>query len=138
MINIKGIFQPKVGDTVIVKSNLSGNHNYQLGREYVIVNDNGHCNYLLSEIGDHTNQQHLDPRMHGLQQWITLQDLDIKVDKESLISNLGDMLEFLKDYESELTNSSKLEKEFKVFHILKEVKSEKSDFAKIEIISKYL
>jgi len=137
MINIKGIFNPRIGDKVTVKSNISG-HGYAIGREYNIINE-GNGNYLLSDDGD-VDPQGMMGHHHNqrAQSWVSLQDLDIKLNKESLISDLSDMLEFLKDYGDELNNSSKLEKEFKVYHILKEVKSEKSDFDKISIISKYL
>lgn len=139
MINIKGIFNPKIGDKVTVKSNISG-HGYAIGREYNIVNE-GNGNYLLSDDVNDVDPQGVmfgHPHHQRAQSWVSLQDLDIKLNKESLISDLSDVLEFLKDYEDKLENSSKLEKEFKVYHILKEVKSEKSDFDKISIISKYL
>ena len=135
MINIKGIFNPKIGDKVTVKSNING-HGYAIGREYNIVNE-GNGNYLLGEIDQNIHNLG-DRHPHHQQSWVQLCDLDIKLNKSSLISDLSDMLEFLTDYEDELDNSSKLEKEFKVYHILKEVKSEKSDFDKISIISKYL
>jgi len=139
MINIKGIFQPKIGDKVTIKSNL-GNHNYVIGKEYEIINDNGVSNYLLGDVGGFVpNNDHIQHQpIFQNQTWISIQDLDIKVDKNTLISNFSDMLEFLKDYEGELNNGTKLEKEFKVYHILKEVKSGKTDFEKIDIISKYL
>ena len=138
MINIKGIFQPKIGDKVTIKSN-QGNHTYVMGKEYEIINDNGMGNYLLGEVDGFVPAN--DPNhqlMYQNQSWISLVDLDIKGDKGQLISNFTDMLEFLKDYEWELNNCVKLEKEFKVYHILKEVKSGKTDFEKIDIISKYL
>jgi hypothetical protein len=128
MINIKGLFnQKKMGDKVIVKSNI-GNHGYIVGREYIITNVGGNDTYLLS-----------DPNPNQIihQTWISLIDLNIQLDRESVITDLSDMLEFLKDYEGDL-ESSNLEKEYKVYHILKQVKSSKSDFEKISIISKYI
>jgi predicted NACHT family NTPase len=129
MINIKGLFnQKKIGDQVTVKSNISG-HQYVIGKEYIISNVHGNDNYMLSD----TN-----PNQYVTQQtWITSAELNMGINKESLVMDLTDMLEFLKDYEGDI-ESSNLEKEYKVYHILKQIKSTKSDFEKISIISKYI
>ena len=61
----------------------------------------------------------------------------IPVDKNSIILELENFIEFIKDCD-DVSDVAKLEKEFKVFTILKEVKSSRSDFEKISIISKYI
>lgn len=128
MINISRLVDFSNGDKVKVVSNAT-NHNYQIGTEYTIVNDNnGHGgNYLLSIDG-----------YNACGNWIGPGDITKGLKKDIIIEELSNILEFLKDYEGDIDNAHKLQKEYKVFHILKEIKSEKSDFEKISIISKYI
>lgn len=126
MINISKIFELNIGDKVVVTGNTCG-HSYQIGQEFTITNvDIINKRYLL------------DSGVYG-NYWVNLCDLDHKnIGKQELINNLSDMLEFLNDYEGDIQESSKLDKEYKVYRILKELKSIKSDFEKIGIISKYI
>lgn len=147
MLKIKKLFEPSVGDRVIVKSN-SCNHSYQIGNEYEIIHDNLNGTYTLGIVSDVRSTTATIPigaqNFHGIhigaigQHWIGIQDLDLKIDQKILIDDISNMLEFLNDYEGDISNLDKLEKEYKVYHILKEVKSEKSDFEKISIISRYI
>lgn len=127
MINIKALFSFEVGGKIKVISNTCG-HNYQIGQEYIIINDNnGMGNYLLSLDG-----------YQACGGWVNSNDISKHISKEDVVNELSNVLEFLKDYEGDIDNIHKLQKEYKVFHILKEIKSEKSDFEKISIISKYV
>lgn len=126
-MNIKGLFSLKEGDEVKVIANSSG-HGFTIGKCYKIarnVQNNGlNCQWQLETgVG---------------RWWVSEPDLEpaTAIDKDKLIDELSNLLEFLKDY-GDVTSISKLEKEYRVYHILKEIKSTKSDFEKIAIISKY-
>ena len=131
MINIKSLFsnELKIGDPVTVIGNSNGN-NYVIGQEYIVSAIHGNNTYSLSA-----------PGSHFLGNMVVLSDLkfaSISKDKSVVIQELENLVEFIKDCDSDISDFIKLEKEFKVFTILKEVKSARSDFEKISIISKYL
>ena len=129
-MNIRGLFTPKLGDIVVVTSNNCG-HYYQIGSRYKICNQNSPDSWLLDN-ADGTPFQ-------GNRNWINSLDFDIDdFDRDNLIDDLSNILEFIKDYPDLKTSIAKIEKEYKVFRILKEIKSGKSDFDKISIISKYI
>ena len=141
MIELKKILQPSIGDEVIIKSNIN-NHTLAIGSKHTIIESNGD-NHLLAHTAVGIDTQTLAQGARGIIQhnygnWVSMIDLSIEVNKDKIISDLSNILEFLKDYENDIVNTEKVVKEFKVYHILKEVKSSKTDFEKIDIISKYL
>jgi len=126
----------KQGDKVIVRNN-SSNHTYQINGEYIISDmyDSGQgfgmsvIQYTLSDLNGVLGNSYITSN--------EFQKVDQVSSKKSIISDLENMLEFLKDYEGDIQNK-KIDKEYKVYNILKQVKSAKSDFEKMKMISELI
>ena len=127
----------KPGDKVIVTNN-SSNHNYPINCEYTISDmyDSGQGFNGIAVI------QYTLTDMQGVRgnSYITsteFQKVDQISNKKIIIKDLENMLEFLKDYEGDIQNK-KIDKEYKVYNILKQVKSTNSDFEKMRMISELI
>lgn len=116
----------KRGDRVKVIENLNG-HNYIINKSYTVLNVN-HGGYLL--IDDNGNQG------SSYAQSYEMENLSTNISKEGLIKELENIVEFLKDFD--FKSKKDFAKSYKVYNILKEVKSSSSDAEKLEIISKYI
>lgn len=137
MLNtINAIFSPVVGARVKVKLN-SSNHHYSIGSEYIVAHSymydsgRGHgygsaLQLVLTDPNTGINGTHILPS-----------EVETDLSKEHIMSELQNIIEFLKDTDKEVTDK-RLDKEYKVYKILKELKSTKSDYEKIEIIANYL
>lgn len=137
MLNtINAMFSPVVGAKVKVKYNNS-NHGYVIGSEYLVAHS-----YMHADVGRHSYGSSLqliliDPQTGMNGNHISPAEVEMDLSKEHIISELQNIIEFLKDTDKEVTDI-RLDKEYKVYKILKEMKSTKSDYEKIEIIAKYL
>lgn len=116
----------KRGDRVKVIDNLTG-HNYIINKNYIILNVN-HNNYLLIDDDGNQGSSYVQP--------YEIENLSNNVTKECIIKELENIVEFLKDFD--FNNKKDFAKSYKVYNILKEVKSSSSDAEKLEIISKYI
>jgi len=127
----------KPGDKVIVIYN-SSNHNYSVNTEYTISDmyDSGQgfngvavIQYTLTDMNGVMGNSYITSN--------EFQKIDQVSNKKNIISDLENMLEFLRDYEGDIQNK-KIDKEYKVYNILKQVKSAKSDFDKMRMISELI
>lgn len=139
MLNtINAMFSPITGATVKVKRNTSG-HDYKIGSEYTVAHSFMQDHGGRHGLGGYSTAQLIlnDPETGMTGNHITPSEVEMDLSKERVISELKNIIEFLQDTDKEVTDK-RLDKEFKVYKILKEMKSTKSDYEKIEIIARYL
>lgn len=141
MIDINKLFETKVKfGTIVVPIRNHTQHEYEIGKKYKVAQvtsvpdaygntQDSNSQFILMD---------MDTEMVGYST-ISLHEISLSkaVNKKEAISNLENILEFLKDYEGEI-NNDQINKEYKVYNILKEVKSSNSDFDKIKIISEII
>jgi len=126
---------PSIGDEVRYLSN-SNSSNYIIGNFYKISSIHDNDTFILRD------------SQGRLGNYATLNDLEIKnkTIKEILkeIIEISEELELIKEFISDYdndeinNNSNNIEKEYKTFKLLKVIKSSKSDFEKIKILSEHI
>jgi hypothetical protein len=121
MINIFSK-QLNIGDKVKYISN-SNSSNYTIGKVYNVHRLGGDTCVLIDENGREGNNA-------ALCDIVVLKFIKIK----DVLDEINIVKEFLEDYEEEEI-SMNMEREFKAFKLLKVIKSTKSDFEKMKIIS---
>jgi hypothetical protein len=123
---ISSIMGYSIGTDVLVMGRISG-HNYQIGGKYkifqiypngqfVLVDGNGIVGNYISDID------------------LSLTNVPIK---EILEEKILDLLEFLKDYESEV-DLNRIDNDWKAYIILKSIKKYDNDFDRMRAISENL
>lgn len=125
---LKKLFSIEEGSQVRIISNVT-NHSLKIGDVYTVDRITGQ----VSGYNPPRSIIYIHDQVAGCVA-LYLEDIELVTDKDYIIDELKDIIEFLKD--NDLTNRS--EKDYKIFRLLKTIKGEKTDMDKIKILSKYI